>query len=113
MLLAKEYKSLFYRTEKDKVNCSLLNQYSIPAVAASVMPPVAMALAFVKGRDLTGAIRFNGACMIPFLYGLLPIIFYRNARQYQLQDLAISSISSLPQVFLGAGTLCAIGQEII
>jgi hypothetical protein len=34
-------------------------------------------------------------------------------RQYQLQDLPISSISSLPQASLGAGTLCALQKEIV
>jgi hypothetical protein len=34
-------------------------------------------------------------------------------RQYQLEDLAVSSISIVPQVLLGAGTLCALGQEIV
>jgi hypothetical protein len=34
-------------------------------------------------------------------------------RQYQLQDLVIFSKSSFLQVFLGAETLCALGQEII
>jgi hypothetical protein len=34
-------------------------------------------------------------------------------RQYQRQDLDVSSISILPQVLLGAGTLCALGQEIV
>jgi hypothetical protein len=38
----------------------------------------------------------NGAFITPFLYNLLPMIVYRSMRQYQLQDLAISSISSLP-----------------
>jgi hypothetical protein len=51
--------------------------------------------------------------MIPFLKGSLPIILYRRMRQYQLQDLAVSSISILPQVLLGAGTVCALGQEIV
>jgi hypothetical protein len=113
ILLAEEFKSLFSCTEEDKGNCPLLNQISIPTVAALVMPPVAMALAFVEGRDLLGALHFNEALMMPFLYGLLPIIFYRSVRQYWLQDLAISSISSSPQVLLGARTLCALGQKII
>jgi hypothetical protein len=34
-------------------------------------------------------------------------------RPNQLQDLAVSSISILPQVLLGEGTLCALGQEIV
>jgi hypothetical protein len=34
-------------------------------------------------------------------------------RQYQLQDLAIFSISSLQQLLLGAGTLRALMQEIV
>jgi hypothetical protein len=59
VLLTEEYKSLFSCTEEDKGNCPLLNQFLIPTVAALVMPPVAMALAFVKGGDLTGALHFN------------------------------------------------------
>ncbi len=113
MLLAEEYKSLLSRTEDDKGDCPLLNQFSIPTVATLVMPPVAMALAFVEGGDLTGALHFNGAFMIPFLYCLLPIILFRSIRRYLLQDLAISSISILPQVLLGAGTLCALRLEIV
>jgi hypothetical protein len=104
MLLVEEYKSLFSCTEKDKGNCPLSNQFSIP-VAASVMPPVAVVLTFMEGRDLTGA----GAFMISFLYGLLHIMLYRSVRQY----LAIASISSFLQVLLGTGTLCALGQEIV
>jgi hypothetical protein len=101
MSLAEEYKSLSSRMEEDKGNCPLLNLFSIPTVAALVMPLVAVAFAFVEGRDLTGALHFNGAFMIPYLYGLLPIILYRSMRQYQLQGLAISSISSILQVLLG------------
>jgi hypothetical protein len=74
MSLAEEYKSLSSCTEEDKGDFPLLNQFLIPTVAASVMPPVAMALAFMEGRDLTGILQFNGAFMITFLYGLLPII---------------------------------------
>jgi hypothetical protein len=98
MLLAEEYKSLSSRMEEDKGKCLLLNQLSIPTVAALVIPPVALVLAFVEGGDLTGILHFNGAFMIPFLYGLLPIILHRSTRQHQLQELAISLISSLPQV---------------
>ncbi len=85
-----------------------------PAVAASVMPPVAVVLAFREGRALMGALHFNGAFIISFLYGLLLIILYNSMRQYQLRGLAVSSISCLPpQVLLGAGTLCALGREIV
>ncbi len=72
--LAEEYESLFSPTEEDKSNHHLLNQFLIPTVtvADSVMPPVAVALAFVEGGDFTGALHFNGAFMIPFLYGLFP-----------------------------------------
>jgi hypothetical protein len=94
-------------------HCPLLNQFLISTAAALVMPPVAMVLAFAEGGDLTGALHFNGAFMIPFLYGLLPIILYKSLRLYQLQDLLISSISSILQVLLGTGTLCALGKEII
>jgi hypothetical protein len=104
MSLAKEYESLSSHMEVDKGNCSLLNQFLIPTVAASVMTQVAVVLAFVEGRDFMGALHFNGAFMMPFLYGLLPIILYRSVRQYQLQDLAHSSIRSFLQVLPGEGT---------
>jgi hypothetical protein len=74
MLLPEEYKSLFSCMEEDNGNCPLLNQFSIPSVAASVMPPVAVMLAFVEGRDLTDTLHFNKAFTIPFLYGLSPNI---------------------------------------
>jgi hypothetical protein len=75
MLLAEEYENLFSSGEEDKGDCPLSNQFSIP-VAASVMPPVTVVLTFMEGGDLTGALHFNGAFMIPFLYGLLPIIHF-------------------------------------
>ncbi len=111
--LAEEYKSLSSCREEDKGNCPLLNQFLIPTLAALVMPTVAMALAFVEDGDFTGTLHFNGSFMIPFLYGLLPIILYRSVRQYQLQDLALSSKGSFFQVLLGAGTLCALRKEIV
>jgi hypothetical protein len=102
MLLAEEYKNLFSSMEEEKGNCPLSNQFSIP-VATSVMPLVAVTLTFMGGGDLTGALHFNGAFMISFLYGLLPIILYGSMRQCHLQDLVISSINSFLQVLLGAG----------
>ncbi len=115
MSLAEKYKSLSSRVEEYKGACPFANLFLIPTVVALAMPPVAVALAFVKGGDLTGILHFNGAFMIPFIHGILPTILYRSRVKYQLQDLAISSISSLPQpqVLLGAGTLCALGQEIV
>ena len=47
-------------------DCPLSNQFLIPTVAASVMPPVAVTLDFVEGGDFMGALHFNGAFMIPF-----------------------------------------------
>ncbi len=67
ILLAEEYKSFFSHAEEDKGDCPLLNQFSIPTVAALVMPPVPMVLTFVEGGDLAGARHFNGAFIIPFL----------------------------------------------
>ena len=104
MLLAEEYENLFSNTEEYKGDCPLSNQFLIPAVALPVMPPVAVVLTFVEGRDLTGILHFNGAFIIS-----LPIILYRGVRQNQLQYLAISSISRLPLVLLGG----AFRQEII
>ncbi len=113
MSLAEEQESMSSCMEEDMGNHTLLNQFLIPTVAASVMPPVAVVLAFAEGRDFTGVLHFNGAFMIPFLYGLLPIILYRRVRQYQLKDLALSSINSFLQVFLSAGTLCALEKDIV
>jgi hypothetical protein len=59
--LADEHKSLSSRTDENKCNCPLSNQFLIPTVAASVMPPVTVVLAFVEGGDLTGALHFNEA----------------------------------------------------
>jgi hypothetical protein len=66
MLLAEEYESLVSCMEKDKGDCPLSNQFSIPE-AALVMPTVAVVLTFMEGRDLMGTLHFNGAFMIPFL----------------------------------------------
>jgi hypothetical protein len=73
LLLAEEYKSLFSCTEKDKGDCPLSNQFMIPTVAALVMPLFTVALAFMEGGDLVGALHFKGAFMIPFPYNLLPV----------------------------------------
>jgi hypothetical protein len=59
MLLAEEYESLFYHTVEVKGNSPLSDQFLILPVTASVMPLVAVALAFVKGRDLAGVLHFN------------------------------------------------------
>ncbi len=80
MFLAEEYESLLSRMQEDKDDCPLLNQFLIPTVAALAMSPVVVALAYVEGGDLMGALCFNGAFMT--LYGLLPIILYRSMRQY-------------------------------
>jgi hypothetical protein len=71
MLLAEEYKSLSSCTEEDKGNCPISKPVPIPTVAAMVMPLVAMTLAFMEGRDLMGALHFNGALLIQFIYSLL------------------------------------------
>ena len=69
---------------------------------------------FQGGRISHMRTSFQRSIIIPFLCSLLPIKLYGSMMQYQLQDLAISSMSSLPpQILLGAGTLCAHGQEIV
>jgi hypothetical protein len=93
MLLAEEYKSYFSCTEEDKGNHPLLNQFSIP-VAALAMPPVAVALTFMEGGDLTGALHFNQAFMNHLYMDYYPSYYKKSMRQYPLQNLAISSISS-------------------
>ncbi len=74
MSQAEEYKSLSSRMEEDKGNRPLLYQFLIPTVSPLVMPPVAVAFAFVEGGDFTGALHFDGVFMIPILYDLLSII---------------------------------------
>ena len=90
----------------------------MPPLGAALMAPLPAAPGLPPSRRQRLHFNVNGneAFIIPFHFhyqhGLLPIILYRRVRQYQLQDLAISFISNLPQVLLGAGTLCALGQEI-
>ncbi len=112
MSLAEEYESLSSRMEEDKGNRPLLNQFLIPNVAALVMPPVIMALTFVKGGDFMGALYFNEAFMIPFLYGLLPIILYRSVRQYASRRVSLVNKEFFTSL-LGAGTLCALRKAIV
>jgi hypothetical protein len=63
---------LISHTEEDKGNCPLSNQFLIPAVAASVIPPVAVVLAFREGRVLMGALHFNEAFIISFYTAYYP-----------------------------------------
>ena len=120
MSLAEEYEAIFSRRTTaaakydDDGDCiAPSSRFSIPAVAASVIPPVAMALAFVGGGDLTAALHFNGAFIVPILYGILPTILYGGVRQLRVRDTALHWMDGLPQLMLGAGTICAIGQEIV
>jgi amino acid permease len=95
MSLAEEYESIFSKTsvkdDDEDGDCPLSNQFSIPAVAASVLPSLVVAILCAEGGDLTGALHFNGAVIIPYLYGVLPIILFKSVRTLHLPT------SSLPQ----------------
>ena len=94
MSLAEEYESIFskktVKDDDDDGDCRLSNQFSIPAVAASVLPSLVVAVLCAEGGDLTGALHFNGAVIIPYLYGVLPIILYNSVRTMQPQTKSLS-----------------------
>jgi len=114
MSLAEEYESIISSMVEEDDSCPVKSTFSVPAVAASMAPPVAVALAFAKDGDLTGALHFNGAVITPFLYGLLPIILFQSMQKKEDEGASSTmSLSSLPQVLLGAGTVGALGQEIM
>ena len=111
MSIAEEYETIFAKAEDDE-SCPIKNKFSATTVAVSMAPPVAVALACSKGGDLTGALHFNGVLITPFLYGLLPIILYQSVHKNEADEGSnIFSISNLPQVLLGAGTLGTLLQE--
>jgi tyrosine-specific transport protein len=113
MSLAEEYESIISRKVDDDDPCLVTNRFSTPAVAAAMLPSVAVALAYSNGGDLTGALHFNGAFITPFLYGLLPIILYNSVQRLNGGTEGHSLFwSRLPQVLLGAGTIGAVGQDI-
>lgn len=115
MSLAEEYESIISRKIDDNDPCTLMNRFSAPAVVAAMVPSVAVALAFSNnnGGDLTGALHFNGVFITPFLYGMLPIILHNSVRQQHEKTENPPLWSSLPLVLLGAGTVGAVGQDII
>ena len=118
MSCAEEYESMISSVADDDDSCRIKDRFSVPAVALSMAPPVAIALAMAEGGDLTGALHFNGAFIAPVLYGLLPIVLYQSVQNIDANgndDSSSISLSnlSLPQVLLGAGTFAALGQEII
>jgi hypothetical protein len=70
MLLAEEYKSLFSCMEEDKGDCPLLKPVPDPHCGCLGDATGCCGTCFLGERDLTGNLHFNGAFMIPFLYGL-------------------------------------------
>jgi hypothetical protein len=114
MSLAEEYESIISRKLDDDDPCPVTNRFSTPAVAAAMVPSVAVALAYSNGGDLTGALHFNGAFITPFLYGLLPIILYDSVGKLtQNTERSPPFWKNLPLALLGAGTIGAVGQDII
>jgi hypothetical protein len=109
MLLAEEYKSLFFSTEEDKVNFPLLNQFLIP-VAALVMFPVAVG--FCGGQRSHGCPSFQWSIHDTIS---IRLISHHIIQKHEAitSSLAIFSTSSFLQVLLGAGTLCSLVQEIV
>ncbi|KAL9188309.1 hypothetical protein ACHAXT_006687 [Thalassiosira profunda] len=114
MSLAEEYDSIISSATEDDGSCQLTDKFSLPAVALSMAPPVAVALACAEGGELTGALHFNGAFITPFLYGLLPILLIQSMEEKEAGDNNVAGLPSfsLPQVILGAGTIGAVGQEL-
>lgn len=117
MSLAEEVESIISSVVEDgEDSCTLHDTFSVPAVALSMISPVALALASAKGGDLTSALHFNGAFITPILYGLLPIVLYQSVQKKD-DNAATSLLSienlSLPQAILGVGTIGFLGQEII
>ncbi len=114
MSLAEEYESIISRKMDDDDPCPVTNRFSTPAVAAAMVPSVAVALACSNGGDLTGALHFNGAFITPFLYGLLPIILYNSVQKLKETTESTPPFwSNLPLVLLGVGTIGTVGQDII
>jgi len=102
MSLAEEYESIMTSVVdgEDGESCPVQNKFSLPAVALSIAPPTAVALAFANGGDLTGALHFNGAIISPCLYGLLPILLYQSIQKKGANNDNFDISSSLPQVLL-------------
>ena len=115
MSLAEETESLFSANSEDDDNCVMKNKFSPVSVGASMALPAAVGVAFANGGDLTGALHFNGAFITPFLYGLLPIILYQSVHKSEGsdKDSGLPLFSNMPQVLLGAGTIGALGQELV
>lgn len=117
MSLSEEYESIINSVVEDNSSPQLNNKFSVPAVVLSMAPPVAISLAVTQGGgvDLTSALHFNGAFITPVLYGLLPILLYQSVQKKKANadDVRSSTSFSLPQVLLGAGTIAALGQEMI
>ena len=115
MSLAEETESLFSANSEDDDNCVMKNKFSPVSVGASMALPAAVGVAFANGGDLTGALHFNGAFITPFLYGLLPIILYQSVHKSEGSDKGsgLPLFSNMPQVLLGAGTIGALGQELV
>ena len=113
MCLAEETESIFSSMNDDEDNCPVKTKYSPVSVAASMIPSVAIGLAYSKGGDLTEALHFNGAFITPLLFGLLPVILYQSVHKNDGTTDNNSIFGNLPQVLVGVGTLGCLGQEII
>ena len=113
MCLAEETESIFSSMNDDDDNCPVKTKYSPVSVTTSMIPSVAIGLAFSKGGDLTEALHFNGAFITPLLFGLLPVILYQSVHKNDDTTDNNSVLRNLPQALVGAGTLGCLGQEII
>lgn len=114
MSLAEEYESIissFTSTKEDP--CPLKDNFSLLAVAMSLVPPTAVAVAVSGGGDFTGAIHFVGAFVSPFLYGILPIMLSQNMQSGDDNKSSVPSLDNFPQVLLGAGTFALLAQAVI
>lgn len=115
MSLAEECDSIIASVSTDDSTdiCPVQDKFSFPAVAISMSIPTAAAIALAEGGDLTGALHFNGAFITPLLYGLLPILLFQSVQKKENNDGDFPISLSLSQVCLGAGTIMALGQEVV
>lgn len=114
MSLAEEYESIissFTSTKEDP--CPLKDNFSLLAVAMSLVPPTSLAVAVSGGGDFTGALHFAGAFVSPFLYGILPIMLSQNMQSGDDNKSSVPSLDNFPQVLLGAGTFALLAQAVI
>lgn len=119
MSLAEEYESILTTASTDKdASCALDGGFSTPAVVLSVVPAAAVALAVSSGDDgaFTAPLHLSGAFIAPFLYGILPVMFFKSMQSEnhsKSERPAVKLDNLIPQVLLGCSTVGLLGNEMI